>query len=223
MHSLGPVWCPLKGIAMKDLGENVFLFTFHQASGRKKAVEDRPWMFEKDLLVIEEYEASKAIDEYMFNSIPIWVRVFILPLGSMDGDTGEMIGNRIGKFLEVEGLVIGLVVGQYLRVKVRMFIERPLMRGTMLGAKGGKCSRWCPFVYEYLPEFSYVCGVIGHIDKDCSKKLKKEEEPQFGSWLRWNPPRRLSYSDSKKGGSGGTRRQGSWGSRSSGHGSDAPS
>ncbi|KAE8770295.1 reverse transcriptase [Hordeum vulgare] len=155
-------------------------------------------MFEKELLVMEEYEASKAIDEYMFNSIPIWVRVFKIPLRSMDGDTGEMIGNRIGKFLEVEGLVNGLAVGQYLRVKVRMSIERPLMRGTMVGAKGGKCSRYCPFVYEYLPGFCYVCGVIGHIDKYCSKKLKKEEEPQFGSWLRWTSPRRLSYYDSKK-------------------------
>lgn len=27
---LGKIWCPIKGIECKDLGENHFLFTFHQ-------------------------------------------------------------------------------------------------------------------------------------------------------------------------------------------------
>jgi hypothetical protein len=37
----------MKGIEVKDLGENRFLFTFFHASGRKKAVDAGPWMFDK--------------------------------------------------------------------------------------------------------------------------------------------------------------------------------
>jgi hypothetical protein len=29
-HALGRIWCPIKGITCKDLGANIFLFTFHQ-------------------------------------------------------------------------------------------------------------------------------------------------------------------------------------------------
>ncbi|KAM0904032.1 hypothetical protein ACQ4PT_018268 [Festuca glaucescens] len=128
---------------VKDLGENVFLFTFHQASGRKKAVENGPWMFDKDLLVLEEYDASKSTDEYAFDTIPIWVRIFKLPLGSMNEDTGEQIGNQIGQFLEVEGLVDGLAVGKYLRVKVGVLKQkryRKIERTGEINGKGGKLS-----------------------------------------------------------------------------------
>jgi hypothetical protein len=34
------------------MGENVFLFTFHQASEKRKAVEHGPWMFDDELIVI---------------------------------------------------------------------------------------------------------------------------------------------------------------------------
>jgi hypothetical protein len=52
-NALGPVWCPLKGIDCKEIGENIFLFTFLQAGGRKKAVDGGPWSFDKNLIILE--------------------------------------------------------------------------------------------------------------------------------------------------------------------------
>ena len=43
---------------------------------------------------------------------------------------------------------------------------------------------WCPFEYEFLPEFCYVCGMLGHEDKMCKVKLKHGEKAQFGPWMR---------------------------------------
>lgn len=40
--SLGKVWCPIRGVDCKDLGDNHFLFTFLQASGKRRALEDGP-------------------------------------------------------------------------------------------------------------------------------------------------------------------------------------
>lgn len=37
-QALGKIWCPMKGIECKSLDENKFLFTLHQASGKKKAL-----------------------------------------------------------------------------------------------------------------------------------------------------------------------------------------
>ena len=69
--ALGRIWCPIKGISCKDLGENRFLFTFHQASGKRRALEDGPWMFGKDLVVMVDFDPSKSVDEWsssMFRS-----------------------------------------------------------------------------------------------------------------------------------------------------------
>ena len=40
--SLGHVWCPIKGIDCTEVGDNVFMFTFKQESGKRKALEDGP-------------------------------------------------------------------------------------------------------------------------------------------------------------------------------------
>jgi hypothetical protein len=96
--ALGQIWCPMKGVTCKDMGDNIFIFRFHQESGKNKALFEGPWMFNKSLLVLEDFVPSKTAKDYEFSSIPIWIRMFGLPLGMMDRDTGEAIGDEIGVF-----------------------------------------------------------------------------------------------------------------------------
>lgn len=50
--ALGKIWCPFRGVDCKELRENRFLITFFQESGKRHALDDGPWMFEKDLVVV---------------------------------------------------------------------------------------------------------------------------------------------------------------------------
>jgi hypothetical protein len=89
----------------------------------------------------------------------------------------------------------GMALGKFLRVKVRIDITKPLMRGIMLNLdeedaqaieveeEEEKPGHWCRFEYEFLPDFCFLCGLLGHIDRVCKVNLKKGEKPQFGSWL----------------------------------------
>lgn len=113
-----------------------------------------------------------------------------LPLGMINKAAGEAIGEEIGEFLEVDPGDDNMANGCILRVKVKLDIRKPLMRGlTILTGEEGK-ERWCPLMYEYLPDFCYVCGIIGHTDRVCVTKLGKGEVAQFGKELRFKPPRR---------------------------------
>jgi hypothetical protein len=76
---------------------------------------------------------------------------------------------------------------------VKLVITKPLMRGTMVEAGDEGKLKWCPFEYEFLPNFCFICGIIGHVDKGCFVKLKKGGEPQFGKWLKWVPTKRQSF------------------------------
>ena len=80
-RSVGRVWCPMKGVQCKEMGDTIFMFTFLHPGGKKKALDDGPWMFNKELLVMEDYVPSKTLQEYAFSHVPIWVRVENIPMG----------------------------------------------------------------------------------------------------------------------------------------------
>lgn len=199
--ALGKVWCPIKGIACKDLGDNHFLFTFFQAAGKKRALEDGPWSFGKDVVVVVDFDGSKRVDEMKFTDIPIWVRVLKMPLGTMTREYGKAIGNHVGRFVEMESEDGELAVGQFLRIKVRLDITKPLMRGIKLNveADGKEKDLWCPF--KFLPDFCYICGIIGHVERDCEVTPVQGARRQYNSQLRYIPERR-------KGGIDGVGREG---------------
>jgi hypothetical protein len=224
--SLGRIWCPLKGVRCKDMGGNVFLFTFPQGAGKRKALFDGPWMVNNDLIVMTDFDLEKSLEEHVFDTIPIWIRVWQLPLGWMNREDGMEIGDLVGESVAVDVEEDGTAVGEYLRIKVRINISVPLLRGTTINVGENKQARWCPFEYEYLPEFCYTCGILGHDDKSCVTKLGKGERQQFGSWLRAQIPKkslgggRGAWSEGRLGrGSSSYGFSGSGGRR----GSDSPS
>lgn len=93
-RTLGRIWCPIKGVLCKDLGENHFLITFLQVSRKRCALEDGPWMISKDLVIMEDFDESKTLEDMEFSHVLMWVRVSNLPFGMMDKETGLPWGRR---------------------------------------------------------------------------------------------------------------------------------
>ena len=50
--------------------------------------------------------------------------------------------------------------------------------------------KWCSLVYEFLPDFCYTCGVIGHTDRMCEMQLEKGVVQQYGKSLRFIPEKK---------------------------------
>ncbi|CAD6336404.1 unnamed protein product [Miscanthus lutarioriparius] len=200
-QSVGWIWCPTRGISCKDLGDNVFLISFNQASGLRRTLDDGPWMISKELLVVTEFAEVKSVDEFDFSIVPIWMRVERLPLGLMNRAAARAIGDDVGEFVEVDANGSDLAVGRDLRLKVRMDICKPLCRGILADLGPDKGDWWCPITYKHLPDFCYICRLIGHVDRPCSKKLGKGEKAPYSRELRYIPPCKPI---------GGFGRSGSW-------------
>jgi len=98
-----------------------------------------------------------------------------LPLGMMTMATGEAIGDEIGTFMCMELDENDSAVGRFLRIKVRLDVRKPLMRGVNVCVGEEEKPLWCPVEYEYLPDFCYTCGIIGHTDRSCGVQIPKGE------------------------------------------------
>jgi hypothetical protein len=96
----------------KELGQNIFLFTF--VRGKRRAITEGPWEFGGDLLVLANFDRNKRLKDIEFTHILIWVRVFELPLGMMDSTNEMLLGNQIGRALMVTTEEDGIGVGGFL-------------------------------------------------------------------------------------------------------------
>lgn len=142
------------------------------------------------LMIMVAYNGRKALKDVEFHHIPIWIRVSNLPMGMMNKEAAVIIGNEVGQFLDVDVEENGTAAGRYLRLKVKIDIRMLVMRGITLEIEEEEEGRWCPLEYEFLPEFCYSCGIIGHVDRNCPSPLNKGGKKEFGQWLRVLPPKR---------------------------------
>ena len=79
---------------------------------------------------------------------------------------GKDIGSKIGRVLEVDKRVMQANLAKFFRIRVEVPIDKPLCRGGCVkNEEGGRY--WVDFRYERLPNFCYICGLLGHDEKHC--------------------------------------------------------
>lgn len=67
-----------------------------------------------------------------------------------------------------------------------MNVLQPLTRRMKIKREGGNWS-WLNFKYERLSSFCFVCGILGHSERDCNVVYENpgvEIERAYGTWLR---------------------------------------
>ena len=152
-----------------------------------------PWSFDKRLVMVKRFTNDVSPENVTFQRSPFWIRVFNIPIKSMNATVGNYIANEIGIPLLVDAPKSGLAWGPFLRIRVDVDITKPLMRGKMIQIEGME-KGWVQFKYERLPIYCYRCGILGHQERECQKTKKgcftvNEDDLQFGPWLRVMGPK----------------------------------
>jgi hypothetical protein len=79
--------------------------------GKKRALEDGPWMTCHSLLVMVPYNGKKALEAIEFSHVPIWIWVSRLLMGMMNREVAEILGNEVGEYMDVDVEENGTTVG----------------------------------------------------------------------------------------------------------------
>ncbi|KAL0427400.1 UNVERIFIED_CONTAM: hypothetical protein Slati_2914800 [Sesamum latifolium] len=100
-----------------------------------------------------------------------YIHVHDLPLSMMNLGMTTLIGNRLGSFRDLDSDNTGCSWGATMRIQVSLNVHQPLKRALKLRSPIGK-ELMIRFTYECLPNFYYLCGRLGHIDKYCEIRFE---------------------------------------------------
>ena len=96
------------------------------------------------------------------------------------------IGNYVGTFLESDEHNLMGVWRNYMRIRVAIDVRKPLKRRMKLKKAGGDWI-WVDFKYEHLNIFCFICGLLGHTEKQCPQLYEctsGEIVKAYGHWMK---------------------------------------
>ncbi|KAI8005918.1 hypothetical protein LOK49_LG07G01536 [Camellia lanceoleosa] len=129
-------WKTRRGVSITSWNDNIFLFQFEDVEDRQRILDESPWSVMGSLLVLRPLQIGLATTELEFRWSPFWVQVHGLPIDKMTRAHGEVIGNRIGRLVEVEAPTTGLLLHRnFLRLRVEVDVFKPLLQGFILYRK----------------------------------------------------------------------------------------
>ena len=201
--NLRMLWKPNKSLQISEIEDELFMAEFGDTKDKQRVLNMCPWSFEKQLVILQEFEGELVPKDIVMKWSPFWVQIFNLPLKSRTKETGWTIGAKLGEVMEVDVPDSGVQWGKCLRVRVRIDVSKRLVRGKKVIIEGGE-SRWVQFKYERLPNFCYECGMLNHAVKECPEKSMEKNQlseghMQYGAWLRGEPLRRNGWEPNQTG------------------------
>ncbi|KAF5469007.1 hypothetical protein F2P56_013112 [Juglans regia] len=207
-QTMRKVWRTVKGVKIRDLNSDFSLAEFEDVKDKVKVLREGPWAFDKQLVLLKEFDGLVQAKGLTIVHVPFWVRIYDLPLMARNSYVGKLIGSLIGEFLEVDLAKGEFEWGEFMRVRVLLDISTPLQRRKKLKL-GDENYCWVRLVYERLPDFCYQCGLLGHSLRECAEFISVNAEIDqlpYGAWLR------AGFSSPKRGwqvGAGARSKEGS--------------
>lgn len=183
--TLNQIWSISKSALFRTIENGLFVVQFANPRDKTKVMAGRPWSFDQNLVLFNEIEGNAQPSNIALSHSPFWLRLYNLPMDSRTENRIRMIGSGVGTVLEVD--FDGIVWDKSARVKVLVDVSKPLRRIQQIRSKGGDVAI-VEVKYERLPNFCYVCGILGHIELDCLR-VPEEDRTEERMWLRASPRR----------------------------------
>ena len=96
------LWKPNKRIQISLIEEEMYLVEFDDERDKRRVMEMSPWHYEKQLVLLQNFEGDKDPKDIIFQWSPFWVQMYNLPLKHRTRETWLAIGASLGEVLEVD-------------------------------------------------------------------------------------------------------------------------
>lgn len=146
---MGKIWRISKPAVFAEVRTNMFIITLAIETNKFKVMQGKLWLSDGNLFALKDLDRQSQLAKVKFEVESFWVQLHDLPVIYMDKFYGNLIGNKIGKVLEVDVDEDDTGWGKYLRVRIEISLTKPLARVRSLQVKGE--SLRIPLQYKKLP------------------------------------------------------------------------
>ena len=73
---------------ISEIEGNLFLVEFGDSRDKKKIMEMRPWSYEMQLILLQDFEGELVPKDITMKWSPFWIQIYNLPLKSMTREAG---------------------------------------------------------------------------------------------------------------------------------------
>ncbi|KAM6549548.1 hypothetical protein CsatB_021224 [Cannabis sativa] len=167
-NKMAVLWQPGRGMYVKELEHNLYLFQFYHEVDIERVMEGSPWTFDRVPLIFERLKQGENPRTVMLNKLEFWIQIHNLTTGFMSERVIRDLGNYLGSFVKSDPNNFIGVWRDFFRVRVKINIDKPLKRKKKLERIGGIVC-YAQFKYEDLSTFCFICGILGHSERFCEK------------------------------------------------------
>ena len=93
------LWRARDGFKMQSFGEHKILFTFEKKEDVERILDNKPWSFDKHLVVMNRYENVSSLQDIKFEKTKIWVQIHGISIKYMTIEATKKIGSVLGEVL----------------------------------------------------------------------------------------------------------------------------
>ncbi|PNY15691.1 hypothetical protein L195_g012392 [Trifolium pratense] len=185
---LANIWRPSQKVEIAAIAGNRFLFQFFHLWDMERVFQAGPWTFDNHMLVLKKLAVGDEPLAVKLDEIEVWVQIFNLPFGYVVEPIGLLIGSHLGRYVKYDDYTNSGSWRLYMRVRVAIKVDEPLKQGLTFEKEDGGVVHVF-FKYERLGIFCFLCGVLGHTESFCPKRVEPgfvEGEKEWGNFLRSN-------------------------------------
>ncbi|GJX64729.1 reverse transcriptase domain-containing protein [Tanacetum coccineum] len=162
--------------------DGVFLFKFSTKEGLEQVLQKGPWMIRHSPILLSKWSPTLSLKKGEVNKVPVWVKLFNVPVLAYSGDGLSLIATQIGKPIMLDAFTSSMCVDSWGRISfaralIEVCADSVLKKEVIMAIENEEDDGYTREVirveYEWKPPHCVECKCFGHDPNTCPKRVKE--------------------------------------------------
>ncbi|GJT31564.1 reverse transcriptase domain-containing protein [Tanacetum coccineum] len=162
--------------------DGVFLFKFATKEGLERVLQKGPWMIRHSPILLSKWSPTLSLKKDKVNKVPVWVKLFNVPVLAYSGDGFSLIVTQIGKPIMLDAFTSSMCVDSWGRISfaralIKVCADSVLKKEVIMAIENEEDDGYTREViqveYEWKPPHCVECKCFGHDHNTCPKRVKE--------------------------------------------------